>query len=113
MRHQWCTSHALSNLLKMNLVKKPPDFLDCARYFSSWSVALYALVYFSIPLDFLKVLWQYFKIILFQIINKTNLTLPYLTNLTSPALTLPGGHQRSPSKALKLLFFEVLGCDAR
>jgi hypothetical protein len=48
------------------------------------------LVYFSGPWEHFLALWQYFKIILFQITNKTNLTWPYLTNLTSPSLTLPG-----------------------
>jgi hypothetical protein len=40
------------------------------------------------------VLWQYLKIILFQITNKT-----YLTNVTSPSLYLPGatkGHLLKP-----------------
>ena len=50
---------------------------------------LTALVYFRSPWNFLA-LWQYFKILLFQITNKTNLTWPYLTNLTSPSLTLSG-----------------------
>jgi len=33
-----------------------------------------ALVYFSGPWEHFLALWQYFKIILFQITNKTNLT---------------------------------------
>ncbi len=41
------------------------------------------------------------QIILFQITNKTNLTIPYLTNLPSPSLTLKGpnkGHLLKPKK---------------
>ncbi len=47
-------------------------------------------------------------ILLFQITNKTNLTLPYITNLEPLSLTLPGGHQRPPSGALKLKFQHVV-----
>ncbi len=42
------------------------------------------------------------EILLFQITHKTNLTLPYITHLEPPSLTLPGDHQRTPSGALKL-----------
>ncbi len=48
------------------------------------------------------------EILLFQITNKTNQTLPYITNLEPPSLTLPGGHQRLPSGALKLKFQHVV-----
>jgi len=40
--------------------------------------------------NFFFSLWQSFKIILFQITNKINLTGPNLINLTSSSLTLPG-----------------------
>jgi hypothetical protein len=54
------------------------------------------------------------EILLFQITNKTNLTLSYLTNLEPPSLTLPGPsnatkrHQKPPSAALKLNFQHVM-----
>ena len=35
-------------------------------------------------------LWEYLKIQLFQIVNKTSLTLPYLNKLPPLSLTLPG-----------------------
>ena len=58
-----------------------------------------------------------FDIILLQITNKPNLTLPYLTNLASHALTLPGASFPSsfPDKYLYSLhlmpdeFFKKLG----
>jgi len=68
-------------------------------------------VHFSGPWENILALWLYFKIILFQITDKTNLTGPYLTNVISPSLTL-GGYQRPPSAALKLLVLEVEKCDA-
>ncbi len=58
----------------------------------------WALVYFRGPWENILALWQYFKILLFQITNKTNLTLTYLINITSPSLTLPV-NQRPPSAA--------------
>ncbi len=72
-------------------------------------------MYFSGPWEYILELWQYFKIILFKITNKTNLTWPYLTNLTYPSLTLPAAAKgvRTPSAALKFLVFEVLKFDAR
>jgi len=66
------------------------------------------LVYFSGPWKNILALWQYYKILLFQITNKANLTWPYLTNLTFPNPV--GGNQRPTSEALKLL---VLRCDVR
>jgi len=45
-------------------------------------------MYFSSPLENIFALWYYFKIILFNITNKTNLTLPYLNNVISSSLTL-------------------------
>jgi len=47
-------------------------------------------VYFGGPWENILALWQYFKIILFQITKKMDLTRPNLTNVTSPSLTLPG-----------------------
>ncbi len=49
--------------------------------------------------------------ILFQITNMTNLTLPNQCNTPFP--NPAGGHQRPPSAALKLLVLEVIKCDAR
>jgi len=47
---------------------------------------------------YFSIMALHFKIILFQITNKTNLTWPYLNNVTSPSLTLLGatkGHLQS------------------
>jgi hypothetical protein len=65
-------------------------------------------MYFSGPWENMLALWHYFKIILFQITNKTNL--PKQCNIPFP--NPAGGHQRPPS-ALTLLVFEVIKCDAR
>jgi len=43
-------------------------------FLSSALVKGTALVYFSGPWEHVLALWQYFKLILFQITNKTNLT---------------------------------------
>jgi len=61
-----------------------------------------ALVYFSSPWENCLALWQYFKIILFQIADKTNLTWPYLTltNLNIPFPNPAWGHQMPLSEAL-------------
>ena len=89
------------------------------RYQHLFSSALFMEVrsknYFKcifISMNLYYALWQYFKIkiILFHFTNKTNLTWPYLTNLTSYSLILPGGHERPCFEALKPLFVK---CDAR
>jgi len=67
-------------------------------------------VYFSGPWEHFLALWQYFKIILFQIANKTNLTRPYLNQSNIPFPNPAGGHEKTPFKALKLLFVKY---DAR
>ncbi len=70
-----------------------------------------ALVYLSGPWQNILALLQYFKIVLFQITNNTNLTLPNQSN--NPYPNPVGSHQRPPSAALKFLVFEVLKFDAR
>ncbi len=51
------------------------------------------------------------EILLFHITNKTNLTLPYLTNLEPHFPNPSGGHQMPPSAALKLNFQHVVPYD--
>jgi hypothetical protein len=53
-------------------------------------------------------------ILLFQITNKTVITLSYLTNLPISFSNPAGGPSKAPSFAtLKLLLFEASTCDAR
>ncbi len=68
-----------------------------------------ALVYFSGLWENNLALWQYFKILLFQITNKTNLTWPYLTNSSSPS------RRGRPKATFCSLFFRIFEfrCDAR
>jgi len=47
-----------------------------------------ALVYFSDPWENIKTLLQFFKLYYFKL--QIRLTLPYLTNMLSPSLTLAG-----------------------
>jgi hypothetical protein len=68
-------------------------------------------VYFSGPWENILALWQYFKIILFQITNKSKLTLPNQSNIPFP--NPARGHQRPPSATLFYFYFGSLQFDAK
>ncbi len=70
-----------------------------------------ALVYLSGPWENILALWQYFKNILFQIINETDLTTDLLPNQSN--IRFPNTAGAIKPEAKNFYFFEVLRRGAR
>ncbi len=98
---------------KSVFISKDEIFSFSFSPFKYFKVKVMGLVKFFDPWENILALWQYFKMILFQITDLTKQTWPYLTNVTSPSLIQAREHQKPPSATLKLLVFEIVKCDAR